>query len=67
MLAAPSFACSIAQAAGRAISLRAAIGADAAIFFETRGLPSGAFLLRLRRSAVALALAFAALAVLCER
>lgn len=53
-----AFALPQAIAISRAIRLRAAVGADAAVLFQAVGLARGTFLLRLRRAAVALALAF---------
>ena len=68
MLSTPAFAraFTLAHAACRAIGLRTTVGADAAVLFETRSLPCGAFLLRLWWATVTLALAFAALAILCH-
>jgi hypothetical protein len=57
-----AFALALSLALTLAIRLRTAVGADAVIFFEAGGLPGGAFFLGLRRAAVALAVAFAALA-----
>lgn len=66
MLAALALALAFAHAARRAISLRSAVGADAAVLFETRGLPGGAFLLGLRWTAVTFAVADPAHPVLRE-
>ena len=45
----------LAHAVGRAIGLRTTVGADAAVLFETRSLPGGAFFLGLRWATVTLA------------
>ena len=63
----PAVASALAHASCRTICLWATIRADAAVLFETRGLTGGAFLLGLRRAAVAFAVAAPARSILREQ
>jgi hypothetical protein len=59
-------ALALAQSGTRTIRLRSAVGTDATVLFEARGLPRGAFFLGLRRPAITPAIAGPASPVLCE-